>query len=158
MLALLASAARAQATETIYWDNYLDQPNTIGFANVDGSGGGLLNLSGLTFETSEGMAYDPVANRLYIAASGPSPNEGQIVFVNLDGSGAGVFSAPGAPAASPEGIAIDPSTRMIYWANYGTKTISWAKLDGSVGGVLNTGGAALEGMYRLALDPTGGRV
>jgi hypothetical protein len=160
LAAMLFATGRARAAELLYWDNYSAEPNTIGFASIDGSGAGLLNLSGLRFETSEGTAYDPVANRLYVAAEGIAPvkNEGEIVYVNLDGSGAGVFSAPAPPPKNPEGIAIDPATRMIYWLNTGDDTVSWANLDGIAGGLLNIMGAEGENFYRLGLDPVGGRV
>jgi hypothetical protein len=159
MLAVLAVAARADATETIFWDNYRDNPATIGSADMTGSGGGLVNLGGLGFETTEGMAYDPVTNRLYVAAEGSLTNpDGAIVVINLDGSGASFFSAPGLDTESPEGIALDPTTRMMYWVNTGDDTIGWAKLDGSAAGVLNTAGAPTEGYYRIALDPASGRV
>ena len=36
MLALLAIASRAHASETVYWDNYEDSPVTIAGANIDG--------------------------------------------------------------------------------------------------------------------------
>jgi hypothetical protein len=159
MLAVLAVAARARATETIYWDNYRDNPTTIGSADITGSGGGLLNLGGLEIETTEGMAYDPVTNRLFIASEGvTSEEEGAITYVNLDGSGAGFFHAPGLVAKSPEGIVLDPATRTMYWTNTTGNTISWAKLDGSAAGTLNTTGAATESYYRLALDPASGRL
>lgn len=159
LLAVLAIAARAQAKETIYWDNYRDNPTTIGSADITGSGGGLLNLGGLEIETTEGMAYDPVTNRLYIAAEGKTTHEdGGIVVVKLDGSGAEFFSAPGLDTESPEGIAVDPASRTMYWVNTGDDTIGFAKLDGSAAGTLNTEGAAVEDFYRLALDPESGRV
>ena len=160
MLVLLGVAARARATENLYWDNYQDEPVTIGSSDMTGSGGGLLNLSGLQIEATEGMAYDPVTNRLYIGAEMYKTNEGVIAYVNLDGSGAGLFSAPGLVANAPEGIVIDPATRMMYWTNDKSNkwSISWAKLDGSAAGSVNVAGAATEDYYRLALDPASGRL
>jgi hypothetical protein len=112
-VALFAFAARAQAAETLYWNNYSDDPDTIGFANPDGSGGGALDLGGVELDGPEGMAVDPVTGRLYIAAISNGPeSKGEIVFANLSGGGGGVFTAPGAPVSSPEGVAIDPATRM----------------------------------------------
>jgi DNA-binding beta-propeller fold protein YncE len=161
VVAMLAIAARAQATENIYWDNYEGSPVSVSVADISGSGGGVLNIAGSVIEEPEGMAYDSVTNRLFVANSG-GPGKGQITFINLDGSGAGVFSAPGAPVEEPEGVTLDPVTRMIYWINVSTTagpdTISWAKLDGSAGGVLNTTGATLEGAFRIAVDPVGGKV
>jgi hypothetical protein len=155
---LLLAGSKALAAELVYWDNFRDEPATIAYANVDGSGGGALNLDGVEIRFPEGMAYDPVANRLYVANEGPAMSEGEIAYVNLDGSGGGVFSAPKAPVRSPEGIALDPVRRTVYWANSADETISWAKLDGSDGGLLNTDGARTEGLYRLALDRVGGRL
>jgi DNA-binding beta-propeller fold protein YncE len=157
LIALFAFAARAQAAETIYWDNYKAEPESIGFANIDGSGGGPLNLTGATLETPEGMAYDTVTNRLFVGSE--SGGKGQILFVNLDGSGAGALNVGSAPLEAPEGVAVDPATRMIYWVNTGTPdSIGFAKLDGSGGGQLNTTGAVVDNPYKIAVDPVGGKV
>jgi hypothetical protein len=162
--AVLLLAPGARAAESIYWDNYDANPNSVGFANIDGSGGGPLNLAGAPLNGPEGMTYDPVTNRLFVASyEGGASKEGEIEFVNLDGSGAGVLSTPGAIVEVPEGIALDPVTRIVYWANSGSGpssngSIGWARLDGSAGGVLNTTGATVENPYRLALDPVAGRV
>jgi DNA-binding beta-propeller fold protein YncE len=155
--AVLAFAARSQAAENVYWDNY--SANNIGFADTSGIGGGLLDLTGATLENPEGLAYDSATGRLYIASSGES-NNGAIFFANLDGSGAGTFSVPGAPIEEPEGIAVDPVNRTIYWANTksGANTIGWARLDGSAGGTLNTSGTTVEAPYKLAVDPVNGKV
>jgi DNA-binding beta-propeller fold protein YncE len=155
LAALLGLAARAQAAETLYWDNFSGKPDSISFASIDGNGGGALNLAGVELENPEGMALDPATNRLFVANAGKN----QVDYVNLDGSGAGVFSAPGAPVAEPEGVAVDPVARTIYWSNAVTKTIAWARLDGSAGGVLNTTGAPPIGnIFRIAVDPVAGRV
>jgi DNA-binding beta-propeller fold protein YncE len=154
LLASLAIAVRAQAAETLYWDNFSANPDSISFANIDGNGGGPLGLGGIALENPEGMALDPASGRLFVANAG----ENQVDFVNLDGSGAGVFSAPGAPVAEPEGIAVDTAARTIYWSNAETKTIAWARLDGSAGGVLDTTGATIGNIFRIAVDPVAGRV
>lgn len=163
LMALLSVAANAQASELIYWDNYRPEPATVSVANIDGSGGGPLNLAGITLEGPEGMAFDSATGRLYIASSSGGPTkEGQIVYVNVDGSGAGVLATPGAEVKEPYGVAIDPTTRLIYWTNGGGPgskgSIAYARLDGSGGGPLNTTGVAVEGPYRLAIDPTSGKV
>lgn len=154
LVALLWMAPGARAAETILWNNYSGDPDSVSFANIDGAGGGTLNLGGQAMEGTEGMAYDTVTNRLFVAAYSTN----KIIAINLDGSGAAPFTAPGAPVSVPEGVAIDPVTRMIYWINTSPDTISWARLDGSAGGVLSTTGATVNGGYRLALDPVGGRV
>jgi DNA-binding beta-propeller fold protein YncE len=162
--AFLAFAARAQASETIYWDNYSTEPATIGATAIDGSASALLNLTGATLESPEGMAYDPVTNRIYVGSSHPESSDlGEIFYVNLDGSGAGVLATPGVAVEEPEGVAIDPVTRLIYWVNTqgnGTAdgSINWAKLDGSGGGMLNTTGATLDSPYKIALDTVHGKV
>jgi len=158
LVALLAFSARAQAAETLYWNNYSATPSTIGYASIGGgSGSGTLNLSGVEgFESPEGMAYDSVTNRLFVADD--SAGEGQIVAVNLDGSGAGRFTAPGAPVEGPEGLTLDPATRTLYWINTESDTISWARIDGSAGGLLNLSGVPGADGFRLAIDSVGGRV
>ncbi len=157
--AVLWLAPRSQAAEVIYWDNY--SGNTVSFAGIDGNGGGLLNMAGVTLDSPEGMAYDSVTNRLFVASSNGGPGDnGQILFINLDGSGAGVLNTAGAPVDAPEGVAVDPATRMIYWTNTDgdPESIGWARLDGTGGGPLNTSGGPVEDIYKIALDPVGGRV
>jgi hypothetical protein len=163
LAALLLIAPRAQAGELVYWENYQAEPASIAFANIDGSGGGVLNLTGIDLKDPEGMAIDSAAGRLYIASSSGAGDKGEIVYVNVDGSGAGVLSAPGMEVKGPYGVAIDPATRTIYWANYKggadeKGSIAYAKLDGSGAGVLNTAGVTVDGPYRLAIDPLRGRV
>lgn len=145
------AAAVASAAETVYWNNY--ESNGIAYANVDGSGGGQLNLSGVELEDPEGMAYDSVTNRIYVTSA-----KDQILYVNLDGSGAGILNTAGAKVESPEGLGIDPNNRTVYWYNTDSETIGSANLDGSGGSMLNTTGATTDGAYRLAVDPVGGRV
>jgi hypothetical protein len=152
----LAFAARAQAAETLYWDNY--SASTIGSSDITGGGGSLLNLTGVELDNPEGMAYDTVTNRLFVASPGTG-EKGAIVFVKLDGSGASVFSPSGTVVEDPLGVALDPTTRMLYWVNSeGTGSIGYANIDTGVGGLLNTNGATLADPYRIALDPVSGRV
>jgi hypothetical protein len=160
----LAFASRAGAAETIYWDNYSLEPETVATADITGSGGTALNLTGATLNTPEGMAYDTVTNRLFVGSSTPDPGDaGELLFINLDGSGAGVLSTPGVVVEEPEGLAIDPVARMIFWVNTqgngeADGSINWAKLDGSGGGQLNTTGATLDSPYKIALDAVHGKV
>lgn len=164
VIALLTLSGRAQAAETIYWDNYSAEPQTISVANGDGTGGGLLNLTGVVLDDPEGMAIDTVTGRLFVvSSSGGSGGKGEILAANLDGSGASVFTAPGALVDEPYGVVVDPATRTIYWANDGSGgsdngSIAWARLDGSVGGLLNTAGATVADPYKIGLDPVNGRV
>lgn len=158
LAAVLCMASSARAAELLYWDNFGADPDNVAFANIDGTGGGLLNLGSAELKSPEGMAYDTVTNRLFVASEAGS--SGQILAINLDGSGAASFTAPGAPIEEPEGVAVDPATRTIYWANdEGKGSIVWAKLDGTAGGVLNTTGATVNVVCcRIAVDPVGGRV
>jgi DNA-binding beta-propeller fold protein YncE len=161
LIGFLLGAAGARA-DRIYWLNWGDGTElaTIGAADTDGRGGGPVELAGARIFHPEGMAYDPVANRLYIASERPGETEGQISWVGLEGGGSGVFTAPGAVFRRPAGVAIDPAARTIYWVNtaIGSESIGWARLDGAIGGALNTSGARVSNPYRLALDPVGGRV
>ena len=153
LIAILLMASRAQAEETIYWNNYSADPDSIGFAGIGGLGGGSVNLGAALLNGPEGMAYDSVTNRLFVA----NYANDTIVALNLDGSGGAVFTAPGAPVESPEGLVIDPETRTAYWINTDTYSISWARLDGSVGGLVDLAGGKAEA-YRLTLDPVAKRL
>jgi sugar lactone lactonase YvrE len=149
MLAVLAIAARARATETIYWDNYKASPQSLSFANIDGAGGGELALAGTEIKNPEGMAFDPANNRLYIASS----SNNKIIWVSVAGGGAGVLDTGLAPVEDPEGIAVDPRTQMVYWANDETLgSIGYASANGGSGGALDTTGANVEDPYKIALD------
>lgn len=157
-VAVLASTTHAQATDTLYWSNYGSGPgsfSSVSLANVDGSGGGELT-SGLN--APEGLAYDPVGNRLFVPTGFGAGR--YILAINLDGSGASTFAAPGAPVEEPEGVVVDPTTRTIYWENTaGNGSFAWAKLDGSAGGVLSTAGVTLdEACCRITIDPIRGRL
>ncbi|HWA55519.1 MAG TPA: hypothetical protein VG816_15220 [Solirubrobacterales bacterium] len=157
LMAMLWAASNARASEGLYWDNYGADPDNVAFANVDGSGGGFLNLGTGKLDSPEGMDYDSASNRLFVAnEEGAS---GEILAINLNGSGAAPFTAPGAPIEEPEGVAVYPPTNTIYWENTDPETISWAKLDGSAGGVLNLTGAPVAGpCCRITVDPVGKRV
>ena len=153
LVALFAIATQAQAAETIYWNNYSGDPDSIGFASPDGIGGGAVNLGGAVLDGTEGNAYDSVTNRFFVANDGNDT----IVALNLDNSGGALFLAPGAPVESPEGLVVDPVSRTVYWINTATETISWARLDGSAGGLVGTGGSKVNA-YRLSFDPTTNRL
>jgi DNA-binding beta-propeller fold protein YncE len=152
----LASAGTAVAADTIYWGNF--DGDTIGFANLDGSGdGGQLVTSGATLDGPDGLAIDSPTGRLYWANFGATGNGTTISFANLGGGGGGVLSAPGATITAPAGPAIDPVVGKIYWTN-GDNTISFANLDGTGGGQLSTAGATVNGPSDVAIDPAGGKI
>lgn len=160
--ALFALTARAQASETLYWDNYDTVPPTVAFANLDGSGGGALSAqvigapgTEVEMKSPEGIAYDPANGRIYLADVGKE----KIFWFDTDGSGAGVLDTGAAPVESPNGIAVDPATQIVYWANNeGDGSIGYAAAAGGAGGSLNTAGASIESPDKLALDTEHGRV
>jgi len=163
LVALMAAAARVQATERVFWDNYALHPASIGFADITGAGGGSLNLAGVEVKGPEGMAYDSVTGRIFVAGyESGADKTGQIIWANIDGSGAGVLDTAGAPLDEPMGVAVDPVNRLIYWVNtegpdHGS--VAFARLDGSGGGQLNTAGAPpFDEPYRLGYDPASGKV
>lgn len=163
LLVTLALVSRAEATETIFWDNYSGDPDSIGFSDISGAGGAALNLAGVELAGPEGMAYDSASGRIFVAGyeSGPD-KKGQIIWANINGSGAGVLNTTGAVVDEPMGVAVDPVNRLIYWLNTegsGNGSVAYARLDGSGGGLLNTAGApAFDSPYRLAFDPATGKV
>ncbi len=144
---LLALPGSVSAAGRVYWtDNTMQLP----FAALDGSGGGVLPLSGGTTSFPRGVAIDSAANKIYwVGESGVS-------VANLDGSGRGALNTTGATFSSPSGATIDPVARRIYWANSGS--IAYARLDGSGGGVLNTGAAPVFAAEGPAVDPAAGRI
>jgi hypothetical protein len=154
--ALLGLAARARASETIYWDNYDGHPGTIGFANIDGTGGGELVPTGAEFLSPEGMAFDPVNDRIYVASALTE----EIIWVNIHDGTAGALDTTGAPVDDPDGIAVDPTTQMVYWGNSnGSEPIGYAAADESnVRGALDAEGASARNPERIALDTVDGRI
>jgi DNA-binding beta-propeller fold protein YncE len=151
MAAMVATAGPARAADKIYWGNFTS--NTIGFANLDGSGGGgLLNTSPATPNGPDGLAIDSATGRLYWA----NFNSSTIQFADLDGGAGGTFTAPGATFSGADGPVIDPATQKIYWA--AGDTIDFADLDGSGGGQLDTTGAVIDEPDNVAIDTANGRI
>jgi DNA-binding beta-propeller fold protein YncE len=161
-LAMLGIAGTASASETIYWDNYGASPATIGFANIDGTFGGVLNGDNVAapgtevrIRNPEGIAYDPANGRIYVANAG----ENNIAWFDIDGGGAGVLDTAAGTVQDPEGIAVDPETQTVYWANaVSTGSIGFASAEGGSGGLLNTTGATTTNPYKVALDVVNKRI
>jgi hypothetical protein len=138
------------ASGRVYWPappNYA-APKTskvgIGYASIDGSGGGVLPLAE---EPHGGLAIDDAAGRIYWVT-----RKERIMSMNLDGSDPRPLDTGTAPLAKPWGLAIDEATRAIYWTNKGARAISFAKLDGSGEvGQLNLAGAPPGDTVDLAL-------
>jgi hypothetical protein len=68
-------------TSSVYWSNLGN--STIGYASLDGSGGGQLPAPGLS--NPRGLAIDPAEGRIYVANAASNA----ITFASLDGSGGG---------------------------------------------------------------------
>src|SRR5262249_13182929 len=139
-------------TRTIYWANSgaPSAATAIGYAKLDGSGGGALTVTGATPSSPSGVAVDLAGGRLYRTND---LNPGYISSANLDNSGGGHAITPAAGTIhGPEGIAIDPATGRMYWANFGGASIGVANLDGSSAALLNTTGVVLNHPAGVALD------
>jgi hypothetical protein len=151
-------APPARTADRIYWTD--ETESAIAFANLDGSGGGELSISGTTVSAPEGVAIDAAAGRLYwVNYSGPDPQ--RVSFAKLDGSGGADLNTAGATVDSPYGIAVDPTGGRVFWANApaGPDDISFARIDGSGGDDLNTSGTTeLDNPLGVAVDSTTGRV
>jgi DNA-binding beta-propeller fold protein YncE len=151
---LAVAAPVAQATNRVYWTNFLS--TTIPFANLDGSGtGGNVNPGGAMVNEPAGVALDPATNTVYWANFGAST----INFARLDGTGGGgtLNTAPITPD-EPAGLALDAATGKIYWADFGDNKIEFANLNGSGGGVLNTAPAPVNVPEGVAVDDATGRI
>ena len=135
----------------------------ISFANLDGSGGHDLNLTGpATLRAPFGLAVDSATGRIYWVADGDF-GHGIFSFANLDSSGGGgdlnvTGTGDTTTNAEPGGASIDPIARRLYWADTNANKISWAGLDGSGGHDLTTPGVTVSKPVGLAVDPALGKV
>jgi DNA-binding beta-propeller fold protein YncE len=150
LIGLLIFAGTAHAADRIYWTTRSD---VVGWANLDGSGGGSLPI-GRTTASGSGIAIDPTTSRLYFTDF----HANEILYVNLDGSGGGPLNTAGATVNGPAGLSLDSVTRRLYWSNLNVAKISYGDLDGSGGHDLAVGSAPIDEPADLALDPSGGRI
>ena len=91
----------------IYWANRGDSISgispSIGFASLDGSGGGQLSTAGATLSRPQGVAIDPAGGRIYWADNGNN----RISFARLDGTGGGgQLNTSGATTSAPTFLAL----------------------------------------------------
>lgn len=143
------------AAGKLYWSDY--GSDSIGYANLDGSGEGTIFTHGITPNGPSGLTVDPALGKVYWTDYG----DNEIEWANLDGSAAGTLNTGSATVDAPSGLAIDPDNNVVYWANEGAgsgTTIGWAKLDGSGSGDLNTAGATVAAPTGVAVDPSAGKV
>jgi DNA-binding beta-propeller fold protein YncE len=160
----LFAAPSAWGTDRVYWANFDGNPPTIEWANLDGSGTGVVPIATAPIDGPMGLAIDSATGRIYWTNYGEGPfgsGDGSgttISWANLDGSGAGQF-ATSATVAGPHGPAIDTATQTLYWPNDSTvpNQIAYSKLDGSGAGTLNTGTATMMSPRGPAIDPAAGR-
>lgn len=138
----------------VYWLNRGDG-GSIGYANLDGSGGGFLNTAGADFANPAGLAIDPIGGRIYWG--NPESGHESIGYANLNGSGGGTIHVSGA-SFEPNGLTIDPAAGRIYWSNFSDDAIAYANLDGSGGHDLDAAGALIDGPEGVAIDAYTGRV
>lgn len=142
------------AAGRLYWLNR-GGGGSIGYANLDGSGGGLLNTVGASFSNPAGLAIAPAVGKLYWGNS--EAGQESIGYANLNGSGGGLLKPVGA-SLEPAGLAVDPTAGRIYWSNYSADKISYANLDGTDAHDLDTGSAPIDGPVGVAVDASNGRV
>src|SRR5581483_3471565 len=87
------------ATGKLYWANNASNAAPISFANLDGSGGGNLTVTGATPNEAFGVAIDPAAGRIYWVNEGS--NTLPVSFASLDGSGGANLTTTGATPSIP---------------------------------------------------------
>ena len=156
---LVGAASSTRAADRVYWGN----GTGISFANLDGTGGHDLNLTGpVAMRAPFGLAVDSATGRIYWVADGDF-GHGIFSFANLDGSGGGgdlnvTGTGDTTTNAEPGGASIDPIARRLYWADTNANKISSAGLDGSGGHDLTTPGATVSKPLGLAVDPALGKV
>ncbi len=152
-----AGLAIDSAAGRIYWANRDGAEYSIRFANLDGSGGDVLNTALAPVAEPHGLAIDPALGRIYWV----NFTENAVYFANLDGSGGGELDTTGAVVETPVGLAVYPAQNRIYWANFedSTHPIAFANLDGTgEGGSLALTGAEVDMPEGVAIDPLTNRV
>jgi hypothetical protein len=150
------------AVGRVYWTNFgnnnggsgIGNGSTIDYANLDGSGGGVLPIPASMVVGPHGLAIDSAAGKMYW----PNFGNNTIAYANIDGSDPHLLNTNGAIVNGPRSMALDLKAGRVYWANYLGNSISWANLDGSGGGNLVNGTATVENPEGVALDPTSGRL
>jgi hypothetical protein len=142
------------AAGRVYWLNK-GSGGSIGFANLDGSGAGLLNTSGASFAEPSGLAVDPAAGKIYWGNS--ESGNGSIGYANLNGSGGGLLKPAGA-TVEPNALTVDPTNTRIYWSNLTADKISYASFDGSAAQDIDTSGATIDGPEGVAVSSRAARI
>ncbi len=103
--ALLGAAGGARASARFYWVNH--GSGAIAYANLDGRGGGTLDLGGIELERPEALTFDPTHDRFYVVNGG----KGEVYRVGLDDgdaepwetTGGTLYGASGGTTEGPTG-------------------------------------------------------
>jgi hypothetical protein len=135
----------------IFWQNVDEE--TISWAKLDGSAGGILNTTGATLNSPCcRITVDPVGGRVYWVNTGPSPNT--IAYANLDNSGGGGELNLTGSTVEPggEGLAVDSATGRLYFL--GGEEVGFANVNGTGGGDVPTGSGVFNGTWGLGFDPS----
>ncbi|HVQ60239.1 MAG TPA: hypothetical protein VMS60_15160 [Solirubrobacterales bacterium] len=142
----------------VYWADVdaegIGAPESINYANLDGSGGGTVDTTGATVAIPQGLAVYPAAGRIYWANS----RVDEISYANLAGGGGGDLPIGGASVGEAAGVAIDAAAQRIYWSNFGdSDSIEFANLATGAGGRFLQG-AETSDPLGVAIDLTAGRL
>ena len=134
----------------VYWgNNPKGEDISIGYANVNGTGGGTLTLSRPP-ESAYAFAVDPAGGRLYWSEG----NQDRFAYAGLLGGDVGILDTSGAFVDTSYGFAIDPTLNKLYWANYGNDEdrangIGFASRSGGGGGNITPQTAPFDGPQDL---------
>ena len=148
---LLGLAAAPSAQARIYWSNF-NNPNTIGRAELDGTGANKSFITGV--QKPYGVAVDG-AHVYWI-----NNNTNAIGRANLDGTGVNQSFIP--TSSRPIGVAVDGA--HLYWTNYNAGGIGRANLDGTgvnqsfITGASGPSGVAVDRAYVYWTNDTGGSI
>jgi DNA-binding beta-propeller fold protein YncE len=125
----------------VYWgsnSNTPGVPSTIGYANVNNTGGGELNIAGATPpDEVSGLAVDPAAGRLYWLDA----NQEIVSFASLSGAGGEDLNTSGDIFNRPWGLALDPALGKLYWGNERNEEV---RADAIGVGFLAGGGSSIS--------------
>lgn len=124
----------------VYWSNE-SAVHPISYANVDGSGGGDVNVFSPNLTFSIGLAIDHANGRIYWDEAFGT----KIFSANLNGSDVRELPTPNATVLNARGLAIDPLAGRLYWINFAGTKVSFVNLDGSGGSTIAIGKAPLAG-------------
>ncbi len=143
-------------TQTAYWANS-GESDSIGWAHLDGSGGGQLNTSGTNTHLSmpHALTIDVAKERVYWAVG--DGGEGAIQWASLANTGGAELGLPNPAIGEPVGLAVDEGVERIYWLSK-QPDIEGVDLDSADQAAVDHTGAPLhEPTGQMAFDPGSGR-